>query len=194
VLQLLVLALVAAGIVLTGCGGTAGDDGNASFTARLPAVSVAEKLATMDERAAHPLLPAHPALVVEFESQLLNLVFKCKEGRLSLEDRFSLLADYTVKAQKVLAKRGKNESLLSIISQLNGSIPYGAPRQSCSDVFDATVRNPRATVRDALSDEPQTANEIAEATELPVATVRRILGELIDERRALQEGAGKRGE
>jgi hypothetical protein len=53
---------------------------------------------------------------------------------------------------------------------------------------------PRATVRDALSDEPQTANEIAEATELPVATVRRLLGEFIDERRALREGAGKRGE
>jgi hypothetical protein len=145
VLQLQVVALVAAGIVLAGCGGTAGDDGNASddenasIRARLPAVSLAEKLATMDERAAHPLLPAHPALVVEFDTQLLNLVFKCKEDRLSLEDRLSRLADYTVRAQKLLAKQGKNESLLSIISRINGSIPYGAPRQPCSDVFDAYV-------------------------------------------------------
>jgi hypothetical protein len=145
VLQLLVLALVAAGIVLAGCGGTAGDDGNASddgnatIRARLPAVSLAEKLATMDERAAHPLLPAHPALVVEFDTQLLNLVFKCKQDSLSLEDRLSRLADYTVRAQKLLAREGKTESLLSIISQINGSIRYGAPRQPCSDLFDAYV-------------------------------------------------------
>jgi hypothetical protein len=147
VLQLLVLALVAAGIVLPGCGGTAGDDGrasddgNASITARLPAVSLAEKLATMDERAAQPVRPAHQALVVEFDTQLLNLVFKCKEDKLSLEDRLSLLADYTVKAQKLLAKQGINESLVSIISHVNRSIPsYGAPRQPCPDVFDGYVK------------------------------------------------------
>ena len=104
-----------------------------------PRYRVAEKLATMDERAAQFLLPAHPALVLEFDTQLLNLVFKCKEDRLSLEDRLSRLADYTVKAQKLLAKEGKNEALISIISQINGSIRYGAPRQPCSDLFDTYV-------------------------------------------------------
>jgi hypothetical protein len=156
VLQLLVLALVAAGIVLAGCGGTAGDDGNASITddgnasitARLPAASLAEKLATRDERwfrcavgrgcARSPGEPA-AAVVVDFDTQLLNLVFKCKEDRLSLEDRLRLLADYTVKARKLLAKQGMNESLVGIISDVNRSIPYGAPRQPCSDVFDAYV-------------------------------------------------------
>jgi len=149
VLRLLVLALVAAGIVLTGCGGTAGDGGNASITARLPGVSLAEKLATMDVRSFRcaagrgcgrsPGDSPGAAAVLEFDTQLLNLVFKCKEDRLSLEDRLSRLADYTVKAQKLLAKQGKNESLLSIISRINVSIPYGAPRQPCSDVFDAYV-------------------------------------------------------
>jgi hypothetical protein len=155
VLHLLVLALVAAGIVLAGCGGTTGNDGNASpdqnasITARLPAVSLAEKLATMDERAARYLLPAHPALVLEFDTQLLNLAFKCKEDRLSPEDRLSRLVDYAVKAQKLLAKEGKDEALLSIISQINASIPYGAPRQPCSDVFDAYVTLvPRGRPRD----------------------------------------------
>jgi hypothetical protein len=93
----------------------------------------------MDERAAYSLLPSHPTLVVQFEVQLLNLVFKCKEDRPSLEDRLSRLAGYTVKAQKLQAKEGKNESLLSIISQINESIRYGAPRQPCSDLFDAYV-------------------------------------------------------
>jgi hypothetical protein len=152
VLQLLGLALVTAGIVLAGCGGTAGDDGNASddenasITARLPAVSLAEKLATRDERwfrcavgkgcARSPGDSPGAAAVLEFDTQLLNLVFKCKEDGLSAEQRLSRLADYAVKAQKLLAKQGKNESLLGIISEINGSIPFGAPRQPCSDVFD----------------------------------------------------------
>jgi hypothetical protein len=164
-LQLLVLALVAAGIVLAGCGGTAEDDGNASddenasITARLPSASLAEKLAARDERwfrcavgkgcARSPGDSPAASVVLEFETQLLNLVFKCGEDRLSPEDRLSRLADYAVKAQKLLAKEGKNESLLGIISDVNGSIPFGAPRQPCSDVFDNYVTLvPRGRPRD----------------------------------------------
>ena len=159
-LRLLVLALVAAGIVLAGCGGTAGDEGNASdgggsdsdrtdLTARLPAVSLAERLAAMDVRAFRcarrkrcapsPGDSPGAAVILGYYTQLLNLGFKCKLDRLSLEDRLSLVAGYTVKAQKLLVKQGETEGLGSIISQINGSIPYGAPRQPCSDVFDAYV-------------------------------------------------------
>lgn len=153
-LRLLGLALVAAGIVLVGCGGTAGDDGNASggggndldrtdLAAGLPGVSAAERLAAMDERSIRcaggrgcgPLRGDSPgaAAVTQVDTQLLNLWFKCTEAGLSV------LADYTVKAQKVLAKQGRNESLIRIITNVNGSIPVGSPRRPCSRAFDNYV-------------------------------------------------------
>ena len=52
----------------------------------------------------------------------------------------------------------------------------------------------RAQVREALGAEPQTADEIAATTELPTATARRRLGELIEDKAAKREGAGKRGD
>jgi hypothetical protein len=159
-LRLLVLALFAAGIVLAGCGGTAGGDGNASvggesdsdrtdLTARLPAIARAETLATLDTRTlrctGRKRCPPsrsdspEPAVILQYYTALVNLGFKCKEDTLSVEDRLSLVADYTVKGQNLLVKEGKYESLLSIISSVSRSIPYGTPRQPCSDVFDAYV-------------------------------------------------------
>jgi hypothetical protein len=159
-LRLLVLGLVAGGIVLDGCGGTAGDDGTASdgggsapnrteLTARLPAIARAEKLATLDTRtlicAGRKRCPPsrsyspEPTVILAYYTQLINLGFRCKAHRLSVEHRLSRLADHTVKTQKLLAKEGEYESLLSIISNVYQSILRGTPRQPCSDVFDAYV-------------------------------------------------------
>jgi hypothetical protein len=154
VLRLVGLMLVAAGIVIAGCGGTAGDEGNESggggndldrtdLTARLPGVSVAERLAAMDERSLRcaggrgcaPSRGDSPGaeLVTQFDAQLLNLWFKCTgEG-------LGVLADHTVKTQKVLAEYGRNESLIRIVTNVNGSIPVGSARRPCSDAFDNYV-------------------------------------------------------
>jgi hypothetical protein len=164
-LRLVGRVLVAAGIVLAGCGGAPGDDGNANggggndvnraeLTARLPGVSVAERLVAMDERAfgcagrrgCAPSRGDSPvaALVTQADTQLLNLSFKCTGGGPGV------LADYTVKAQKVLAEHGKDASLVGILTNVNGSIPVGSPRRPCSDAFDNYVALvPRGRVRDA---------------------------------------------
>jgi predicted ATP-dependent serine protease len=61
---------------------------------------------------------------------------------------------------------------------------------------EATVKadRERAAVRAVLHAESQTADEIAEEADLPAATVRRRLGELVDDGHARREGAGKRGD
>lgn len=87
---------------------------------------------------------------MEAYTPLLNLGFKCKQGRPSLEDKLRLLASYTVTTQKRLAKHGIGESLLNIISHVNGLIPYGAPPQPCSDLFSAYVMFRTAPQRRSL--------------------------------------------
>jgi predicted ArsR family transcriptional regulator len=61
---------------------------------------------------------------------------------------------------------------------------------------EATVRaaQEREAVGAVLGEEPQSADDVATATELPRATARRRLDELVDERRAARTGAGKRGD
>jgi predicted transcriptional regulator len=61
---------------------------------------------------------------------------------------------------------------------------------------EAVVRTDRerAQVREALSPDPQTVDELAELADLPAGIVRRRLNELVDDGIAQREGAGKRGD
>jgi Bifunctional DNA primase/polymerase, N-terminal/AAA domain/Primase C terminal 1 (PriCT-1) len=66
--------------------------------------------------------------------------------------------------------------------------------ESCGTEAMVKAEHECAQVAALLSEEPRTSAEIAEAAELPGATVRRYLNELVDAEKARREGAGKRGD
>lgn len=57
------------------------------------------------------------------------------------QDEEIRLADYTVKSQELLREEGVEESLLSIITNVNRAVPeeYAELDRMCSDLFAAYV-------------------------------------------------------
>jgi hypothetical protein len=94
--------------------------------------SLAEKLAALDTRTPVEMLPDD--LVRKFQRQIDALKGKC-------QDEETRLGDFTVKSQELLNDYNLDESLLSIITNVNLSIPdeYAELGVSCSDVFGAYV-------------------------------------------------------
>ena len=124
IVLLAVAALVAGGCASSsdspGGGGGSGDNGKKS---------VAEKLATIQKQAP---VEANDPLVRNFDAKLDALQKKCKDRRIRL-------ADFAVTARKLLKKDGVDESLSSIVTHANQSIPAAAPRMPCAYTFAAYV-------------------------------------------------------
>jgi len=139
-------AVALAALTLAGCGGTntpgpiataptdtaavtTVPEASPDTTPAPAAPSVAEKLATLQKNSP---VSADDPLVRKFDVALDALGKKCK-------DRRSSLADLTVRAQQILSDASIEESLSSIISHVNGSIPAGIGKQPCTSVFAAYV-------------------------------------------------------
>lgn len=86
------------------------------------------KLATIE---AAPVSTDDP-VIAKHADALDALQKKCKERR-------ELLSDFSVKADELLNDSGIDESLLTILRNVNKSIPGSAPKMPCSDIFAAYV-------------------------------------------------------
>ena len=125
--------VVVAILALVGCGssggststsGNAGNGGSSSTSS-----SIEYKLASLD--AGEPLDPSDPR-VAEYSDALDALESKCKQSR-------KALADFSVKATQLLAKKGVDLSNLKVIQHVSRSMPKAAPTLDCADTFAAFV-------------------------------------------------------
>lgn len=112
-------------VMLVSCGST----GSGSPDADSECVTVACKLATIDEQTY--VSPDDP-MVAEYQSALDGLAGDCGDS----EER---LGDMSVRSQELLLNGGVSETLLSILRSVDRSIPGGTQLESCSDIFAAYV-------------------------------------------------------
>lgn len=139
----LFLLIALAGLVLAGCGSTpSSSDGSTGGSAKDPAAaseeaddasatepSIAEKLAVIQTRG--PVGP-DDAIVRKLRKALVALDRKCKEPRIRV-------SDMAVRSRQLLADEGIDESILSILRNVNTSIPDALGVTKCRDIFAAYV-------------------------------------------------------
>lgn len=118
------LLAVLAVCALAGC---ASSTSSTETTATKP--TVAQKLATIQTEGD---VSADDPLVKKFDARLDSLRKKCKDERIRL-------ADMIVRTQQLLNEGGQEESLISITSNVNASIPPGIGKMPCASVFAAYV-------------------------------------------------------
>jgi hypothetical protein len=88
---------------------------------------VAEKLATIEAEA-----PPDNVLIGQFDAALRRMEPHCKESPIEISDD-------TVTAQQLLAEAGISESLLSILVNVERSIPGALGKTKCFEAFAAYV-------------------------------------------------------
>ena len=88
------------------------------------------KLATLDAGAP---VEGNDPIIARYAKGLDSLEGKCNDERIQL-------SDYAVTAQQLLSKAGiTDDSLLTILQDVDKGIPNGAPKMTCADVFAAYV-------------------------------------------------------
>lgn len=105
--------------------GSGGGEGSAAACA----ASTACKLASID---AGTELDPDSGEVQEYQTALGDLGVKCT----NLSGR---LGDMAVKSQELLANGGVAEDLLTILRNVEASMPASAPRMECTDIFASYV-------------------------------------------------------
>lgn len=88
---------------------------------------IAEKLATIEAEG-----PPDEALIGQFDAALSRMEPHCNEPPIEISDD-------TVTAQQLLAEAGISESLLSILTHVQKSIPGALGKTKCFEVFAAYV-------------------------------------------------------
>ncbi len=102
---------------------------NGEGSAGACAASTACKLASID---AGTELDPNSSTVQEYQAVLDALGVKCT----NLSGRFG---DMAVRSQELLANGGVAEDLLTILRNVEASMPASAPRMECTDIFASYV-------------------------------------------------------
>lgn len=116
-----------AGIAVVALAGCASSTPSTETTATKP--TVAQKLATIQTQGDASV---DDPLVKKFDARLDSLRRKCKDKRIRL-------ADMIVRAKQLLDEGEQDESLISIASNVNASIPAEIGKMPCASLFAAYV-------------------------------------------------------